>query len=460
MSLITCPLHTAARRFGEALAIDGQGHPMSYIELDGRVSALCHHLQQQGVRAGHHLGYIGKNRLEGILLLYAAMRLGAVFVPLSPRFPEAQQQQLITELRIQWLWHDEASPVECTARPLTLTSGYEPTLWRFDASAPVSMILTSGSSGHPKAAMHHTLNHLAAAEGSQDRTPLAKGDRWLLSLPLFHIGGLAILWRCLGCGATVVLPDSPDPAEALANQALTHLSLVATQLKRILDREQGTELLGSLKVLLLGGGPIPAPLLEALKSLPLKALTSYGMTEMGSQITTGPANAEGLSGFPLAGRQVRIEEGIIQVRGESRFLGYYRDGNLETPFDHEGWFSTKDRGQWVGEQLKVLGRADNMFISGGENVQPEAIEAVLKRCEGVEEAVVVPVPDEEFGLLPVAVVKGDWDEAALNRRVMKKLPRFMRPRRYLPWSPALETGSLKVSRARVMEWVTRLDKKD
>ncbi|SHI21547.1 AMP-binding protein [Ferrimonas marina] len=451
MSLITCPLHTAARRFGAAIAVDGPQGPLSYIELDGRVSALCHHLQRQGVKPGHHVGYLAENRVEAIELLYACMRLGAVFVPLSTRFPEAQLAQLVAELDIQWLWQPEGDAK--LAPGLDLTPGYEAVLWRFDASQPVTLLLTSGSSGHPKAAMHHTLQHLAAAEGSQDQTPLALGDRWLLSLPLYHVGGLAILWRCLGCGATLVLPEHKDPALCLASQHPTHLSLVATQLKRLLDQPEGLTLLANLKVLLLGGGAIAPNLLEPLANLPLRALTSYGMTEMGSQITTGPANSQGLSGFPLAGRQVRLKEDQIEVRGDCRFLGYYRNGTLTRPFDDDGWFATRDRGQWVGEQLKVLGRVDNMFVSGGENVQPEAIEAVLNRCDGVEEAVVVAVEDAEFGHLPVAVVRGQWQAEVLNKRVMKKLPRFMRPRHYLAWPDTLHSAGLKVARQAVVEWV-------
>ncbi|GAA4886343.1 o-succinylbenzoate--CoA ligase [Ferrimonas pelagia] len=451
MTTITCPLHTAARRFGDAIAIEGQGHRLSYIELDGRISALCEHLSAQGVKASHHVGYIGANRLEAIELLYAAMRLGAVFVPLSPRFVPEQQQALIRSLDLQWLWQE--GDLACAAKPLDLSPGYTEALWRFDASRGVSLILTSGSSGQPKAAMHNTLNHLAAGEGSQDQAPLSIGDRWLLSLPLYHIGGLAILWRCLTCGATAVLPDSEALADNLVQQKITHLSLVATQLKRLL--EQQPQSLNGLKTLLLGGGPIPQSLLDGLKPYSLNALTSYGMTEMGSQICTGPANSQGLSGFPLAGRQIRINKGLIEVNGDSRFIGYYQQGRLTTPFDQDGWFATRDLGQFIGEQIKVIGRADNMFISGGENVQPETIEAVLKRCEGVEEVIVVPVDDAEFGQLPVAVVKGDWQAAALEKRVMKKLPRFMRPRRYLSWPAHLSTGELKISRATISNWLAK-----
>jgi O-succinylbenzoic acid--CoA ligase len=154
---------------------------------------------------------------------------------------------------------------------------------------------------------------------------------------------------------------------------------------------------------------------------------------------------------------VRIVDEVIEVRGDCRFLGYYAGGKVDKPFDEDGWFVTRDRGRWVGEQLQILGRIDNMFISGGENVQPEAIESVLIKCSGIEEVIVVPVEDLEFGFLPVAVVKGDWTEEALDKRVRKKLPRFMRPRAYLTWPETLKAKGLKVSRVDVAAYVGGLD---
>ncbi|MBY5994175.1 o-succinylbenzoate--CoA ligase [Ferrimonas balearica] len=455
MTRIVCPLHSAARRWGDALALCGPEGQLTYEALDGRVTALTHHLSAQGVRPGEHLGYLGSNRQEAVLLLFAALRLGAVFVPISPRFPDDQRDRLIQELDIRWCWSESTPPTG--VRALTLVSGQGAEAWQVDTERPLTLVLTSGSSGHPKAAMHNLQQHLAAAEGSHDQTPLARGDRWLLSLPLFHIGGMAILFRCLTCGATMVLPHKTDLASNLQSQKITHLSLVTTQLMRLLERKDAEQVLASVTTLLLGGGPIPSQLLARLKPYPLKVLTSYGMTEMGSQITTGPANDQGLSGYPLAGRQVRIEAGLIEVRGDCRFMGYYANGALSQPFDADGWFATRDLGVFVGEQLKVLGRADNMFISGGENVQPEAIEAVLKRCDGVEEAVVVPVADTEFGQLPVAVVKGSWQPELWEKRLLKKLPRFMRPRRYLPWPSDGHHGGLKVSRKAMAEYVSRVD---
>ncbi|QIZ78186.1 o-succinylbenzoate--CoA ligase [Ferrimonas lipolytica] len=450
MAMILCPLQSAARRWGEAIAIDGQAQQLNYAQLDSRVTGLCNDLRKQQVQNGDHVGYCGANQIEAIVLMYACFRLGAVFIPLSTRFPPEQQQQLIDQLNIKFIFADHST--FNNVKPLTILENEGERLWQLDTDLPATMVLTSGSSGTPKAAVHSLLQQLAAAEGSFDQTPLVAGDRWLLSLPMYHIGGLAILFRCLLSGATAVLPDNKAAEACLQPQQITHVSMVATQAQRLIAKDDATSILGTVKVILLGGGAIPTRLAEQLAQFPLRALTSYGMTEMGSQITTGPANIQGLAGFPLAGRQIEIIDGIIHVKGECLFMGYYLNGKIEAATDAEGWFATRDRGQWISEQLKILGRADNMFISGGENVQPEAIEAVISRCEGVEQVIVAPVDDSEFGQLPVAIIKGDYDQATVEKRLNKKLARFMRPRRFLAWPSDHSSNGIKVNRQALIRY--------
>ncbi|WP_298443140.1 o-succinylbenzoate--CoA ligase [uncultured Ferrimonas sp.] len=453
MALILCPLQSAARRWGDAIAIDGHGQQLSYMQLDSRVTGLCNDLRKQGVNSGDHVGYCADNKVEAVVLMYACFRLNAVFIPLSTRFPAAQLQQLLEQLNIRFLYHDDAAINGITSLQLPQNDGEQ--LWRFDASVPATMVLTSGSSGQPKAAVHNLLQQMAAAEGSFDQTPLTVGDRWLLSLPLYHIGGMAILFRCLLSGATAVLPQHKAAEDCLAPQQISHVSMVATQAQRLLAKSDTSERVASLRVVLLGGGAIPAQLADLFATYSqLRALTSYGMTEMGSQITTGVANNQGLAGFPLAGRQIRINEDsdVIEVKGDCLFMGYYQRGQLQQPFDRDGWFATNDRGQWIGEQLKIIGRADNMFISGGENVQPEAIEAVISHCNGVKQVIVVPIDDSEFGQLPVAIVAGDYDQVALEKRLNKKLARFMRPRQFLRWPNNNDNTGIKVNRQAMMRY--------
>ncbi|SDJ88614.1 2-succinylbenzoyl-CoA synthetase [Ferrimonas sediminum] len=455
MALVPCLAAEGAARFPDRVAIDHAGTAISYRELHQRVTDLTTSLKSQGVGHGTHLAAIDNTSLTLILLQLSCIRLGAVFAPISPRFPEQQRQQLLLQIDASVIWTAQGKypgGLPALTLPNTAPAATIDSTPLSDDQAAVSLILTSGSSGFPKAAMHSLANHLASASGSARCIPLQAGDRWLASLPMFHIGGLAILFRCLGAGATLVLPRQRDLLDTLREQPVTHLSLVATQLARILGADDSSSLMDGLKVLLLGGGPMPASLLSQLDTHPVQAFTSYGLTEMASQVTTGPANACGLSGQLLPQRQLRIRQGIVEVRGATRFMGYYQQGQLQTPFDDDGWFHTKDRGRWTQGQLEILGRADNMFISGGENVQPEEIEAALKQHPQIQDALVFPEANPEFGYLPVAVLHCRETLPApsdLDQFLAPRLARFKRPRRYLNWPSGLSQYGLKVSRLSV-----------
>ena len=129
-----------------------------------------------------------------------------------------------------------------------------------------------------------------------------------------------------------------------------------------------------LRELLLGGAAIPQPLVNRLSAMGLVPKVSYGLSEMGSQVCTGQPTGAGVVGLPLPGREVCIRQGEICVRGETLFAGYFKDGALALPLDQDGWFHTRDKGHLTtGGELVVEGRLDNLFISGGENIQPETV---------------------------------------------------------------------------------------
>ena len=183
---------------------------------------------------------------------------------------------------------------------------------------------------------------------------------------------------------------------------------------------------------------------------------------MASQVTTTPpgASPEELhtSGQVLRGREVSISgEGEILVRGETLFAGYVEGGKLDLPLDTDGWFHTGDLGELdENGSLHVLGRRDNLFISGGENIQPEEIEEVLCRLDSIDEAVVVPVPDPEFGHRPVAFVRtagnGPGD---LAPKLREFLPGFKIPTAFHPWPGNTHRG-IKPDRNTLRERAQRL----
>jgi O-succinylbenzoic acid--CoA ligase len=326
---------------------------------------------------------------------------------------------------------------------------------------PSTIIFTSGSTGVPKAALHTFGNHYYSALGTNTNSALAQGDRWLHSLPLYHVGGLSILFRCLLARAAVALPDPVQPlGEAIADLGATHVSLVPTQLLRLL---RGGAALDGVEAVLLGGGPIPAFLVDEALARGLPIHTSYGLTEMASQVTTTPpgASSEELytAGRVLPHREVSVSgKGEILVRGDTLFAGYVDGERVDRPLDTDGWFHTGDLGGLDEDgYLRVRGRVDNMFVSGGENVQPEEIEEALCRLEDVEEVVVVPVEDEEFGARPVAFVSmpgGEPDPVALSRALGASLARFKIPVSFHAWPDDHE--GMKVDRTAFGERARRL----
>jgi O-succinylbenzoic acid--CoA ligase len=388
-----------------------------------------------------------------VALILAVIRAGHVACPVSDRLPQKGVPRLLERAACTALISDDDELLRSAGTDLHTTKP-EPLLEVARQRAqpadiplerPATIIFTSGSTGTPKAALHSFGNHYYNALGSNANIALRQGDRWLHSLPLYHVGGLSILFRCLLAGATVALPrQGTSIGDAIARFGATHVSLVATQLLRLL-RENAE--LAALKTILMGGGPVPAPLVDDAVSRGLPIQTSYGLTEMASQVTTTPpgASLETLrtAGRVLPDRQVSIsEEGEILVRGATLFTGYVDGEKSHLPLDADGWFHTGDLGE-LDEYgyLRVLGRQDNLFISGGENIQPEEIEEALHRLDGVDEAVVVPVPDPEFDHRPVAFVRTeDSTIAHLAPELEKVLPRFKIPIAFHPWPEETRPG--------------------
>jgi O-succinylbenzoic acid--CoA ligase len=181
--------------------------------------------------------------------------------------------------------------------------------------------------------------------------------------------------------------------------------------------------------------------------------TTYGLTEMASQVTTTAPNATQselrTAGRVLPGRELMIGSGDeILVRGETLFLGYYHTDHLDRPLDDAGWFATGDRGALTSEGfLTVTGRCDQMFISGGENIFPEEIEQALLGLSSILQSIVVAVPDAEFGQRPVAFVQStEFQPTEWRRQLAEQLPGFKIPKLFLPWPESTASTSLKPSR--------------
>jgi len=309
------------------------------------------------------------------------------------------------------------------------------------------IIATSGSEGQPRAVLLGNAQLDAAAAGANARLGLRAGDLWLNCLPLQHIGGLSILWRCARAGAGVLLHDgfaAEQVAADLADHPVTHISLVPAMLARLLDI--GTRPPASLRVVLIGGAALSRQLYDKASAAGWPLVVSYGMSETAALIAAhapddGPWH-EGLAGRPLPGHELRIgNDGRISICGPQVMLGY-ADGS---GVDRAGWLTTGDLGAIDADgRLSVLGRADDMLISGGCNVHPQEIEACLAACPGVDDVAVTGSPDPVWGDLVVALVVGPVEPGELFEHARQHLPTAAQPRRFqrLERLPRNATGKL------------------
>jgi O-succinylbenzoic acid--CoA ligase len=299
-------------------------------------------------------------------------------------------------------------------------------------------------------------NVAAAVESSQKRIGNSAADRWLLCLPLSHVAGLSIVWRSLAAGGCVVLHAGFDPvavAGDLRSGRANMVSLVPTMLRRILHADPAP--LAGIDVVLLGGAPAEPELITRAASAGLPVLQTYGMTETCSQVATvAPGetrSALGTVGRPLDGFSVTIRGdddrapdpgaiGEIVVDGPAVSPGYLGEAPRHGPH------RTGDLGYLdPSGRLVVVGRLDDVIITGGENVYPDAVAAVVAALPGVRQCVVFGAPDEEWGEIVMAAVEvDDACDLDLAEAVKEHLHDYEVPKRWLevPRMPLLANGKV------------------
>lgn len=414
MEEVICPISENAKNAPHHPAIIADQRSWSYAELDSSIQSLCHFLKETGIKKHERIAFIAKSHPHTIVLLFALFRLGAIACPLSFRIPNEQ-------IAVQLLHLGASHILEPETLPLNISKQASLSSIHFNDIA--TLLLTSGSSGTPKAASLTFANHYYSALGAILPLQLETTSRWLLSLPLFHVSGLGILFRCFQKGAAVVLSNL-NVSDVISRYQITHLSQVPTQLYRMLQ-EPDLKFTESLKCIILGGAPLSLDLMQRAECNHLPVLPTYGMTEMSSMIT--------LSGKVLPFREMKIaKDGEIWVRGKTLFKGYW-DPTSQTLIknaDNE-WFPTKDLGQLTTSgDLEIIGRKDRQFVSGGENIQPEEIEKALCAIPGIRQASVVPTHDAEFGKRPVAFIDDTTAFHTLHtirEALQSMLPSFKHP---------------------------------
>lgn len=462
-------LSLRAQRQSDATALVFEGHSHSYAALSVRADSIASTLWHSwGVRPGDRVAWLGLNHADQLALLFALARIGAMLLPLNFRLAPAEWDTLVSACGPGHLVHDADFADAAAAlgarhaiavHELASLAGGTDRAAPDHASAQATALLvaTSGTTSRPKIAMHTQDNLLANMRIAADVQRMAPHDRVLTVLPLFHVGGLCIqTLPALFAGAQVVLHPRFTPEatfEALAEHRPTLTLQVPATMKALVEHARWpSAALASLRAVWAGSSLLPAPLIEAFHSRGVPVCNVYGATETGPfSIALPPEQAfdhVGSCGWPAPGVEVRLDQGEVWLRADNVVHRYWPG---QPARDAEGWFHTGDLATVAADgSYRIVGRAKDLIISGGENIHPAEIEAPLSEHPDVLECCAFGVPDAAWGeAVAVAVVLRPGARVAddsLREHLAARLARFKLPRHWLRLEALPKTALGKVQR--------------
>jgi len=458
-----------------ALEFDSQ--TWTYSALNTWVESIAAYLESCGVNRGARVAIHLSNQPVYVALIHALARLGAIAVPLNTRLTETelnwqmeQSQSNFLICESEHIKHPKRILVpEVLSTPQPDSTPLRPSP---ELDSVQGIFFTSGTTGSPKGAMLTLGNHYSSALASAERLPVKKNDRWLLTMPLYHIGGLSIVFRAAIYGIEIVLHSGFDVDavhHALTEENITHVSLVPTMLHRLLEKYPNFAPSPSLRVILLGGAGAPQNLLEKALKLNLPIALTYGLTEATSQVATSTPEQThakpGSVGKPLNGTTASIVDesgkslpngkvGEILVGGKTVMIGYLDSERPDRSLLHTGDIGYLDS----DGDLWVLTRRTDLIVSGGENIYPEEVERALTNHPAVSEACVVGMPDPEWGqsVAAAVVLREPCDGESLLQFLRGQLAGYKVPRKIVFVESLPHTASGKLKRAEVAIGVQRL----
>ncbi|MGH0036729.1 MAG: o-succinylbenzoate--CoA ligase [Myxococcota bacterium] len=485
-----------AKATPEREALRCEGRSISYAALDRGARRAGRALCRAGVEAGERVAVAVAPGPHALELLHGLSYARAVLLPLNLRLTAAELEYQLRDCgatRVVVEGDDAGAGAAREAASRVGAALHELAelhrgVWddgddgddgrlarRIDAASPFAILYTSGTSGRPKGATLSYANFRASAVGSAQLLGVRSDDLWLACMPLFHVGGLSIATRSVLAGTSMLLHRRFDPAAVardLDREGVTLVSLVASMLARVLDARGDAGPPPQLRAALLGGGPTPPSLIERARKAGFPVAPTYGLTEATSQVATRPPDARGEpldAGLqPLPGLRVQVVDasgrplapgavGEVRVQGPTVMGGYWGRPDESARALAGGWLHTGDLGALDADgRLRIVDRRSDLIVSGGENVYPAEVEAVLMTHPGVAEAAVVGEPDPVYGRRPVAciVVRPGgplWGEgpegthAALVAHCRDRLARYKVPVRFerVESLPRTATGKLR-----------------
>jgi fatty-acyl-CoA synthase len=481
-------------------AIVFAGREISYAAMAADVRLAVRRLVRLGLREGDVVAFLGCNHPENLVLLFACARIGAILLPLNWRLAAPEHARVLADAAVRaiiveagfvdhaeslrailpgvlWLaleagvsgwssWQD-VEPAVAPARRLETDS----------KSDPVLLCYTSGSTGAPKGVVLTQEALLCNALNSTHMHDLTSGDRILTTLPLYHVGGLNILTLpALHAGATVELHPRFDPNEtfdAIERRRITLTVLVPAQLTLMMEHPRWPQAdLSSLRVISTGSTIVSSSFVRRVNARGPLLIQVYGSTET-SPIATylrvrDAERKAGSAGLPALHCDIRIVDadgcdlppgsnGEILVRGANVMRGYWNQSEQTAHALEGGWYHSGDIGHFDAEgYLYVVARKNDMIISGGENIYPAEIEAVLEECPAIAEVSVVGRPDERWGETVVAavVLKSGivMSEAEVLALLAGRIARYKQPRevRFVAALPRSAIGKVKKQELRAL----------
>ena len=440
---------------------EGQSRAVSYGELAAQAEGIAQGLRARGLPIGDRVAVLATNSVRQVATLLGIMRAGLIAVPINIKFPRALIHDVLIDSGAQLVFHDTARQSVVPAGYQTVALDGQPWLdfqapgaspaWRPAPQAPALMLYTSGSTGRPKGVLLSHEGQLWTVRARQKQTPL-DAERALIAAPLYHMNALALSLLVLACRATaVLLPQftASSYIRAISEHRCTWLTAVPPMIAMMLrERELLAESdLSSVRAVRMGSAPVSPSLLAQLHNLlpSARVINAYGTTE-GGPVVFGP-HPQGVPtpalsvGYPQPGVDIRLLAGpddppgvgVLAMRSPGLMLGYHQRPDLPPPFTEDGFFITGDVFQRDEQGFYTfVGRRDDMFVCGGENIHPGDVERMLERHPAVQQACVVPISDDIKGAKPVAFVVTrsgqQLDEDTLKRYALENAPVYQHPR--------------------------------
>ncbi|MCC6829313.1 MAG: AMP-binding protein [Novosphingobium sp.] len=454
---------TSFAAHADKVFIEDEGRHWTYREIETVAGRLASRLAALGLAPGERLLVQTDKSVETLILYFACVRAGAIYLPLNTDYTEAELAYFVADAEPVLAVCREASTAVfariggdgLAVRTLAqlfadLPEAQAPPVPR-EADDIAAILYTSGTTGKPKGAMLSNRNLASNGEVLIDYWRFSSDDRLIHALPIFHVHGLFVAVHCaLFSGATMIFLAKFDPATVIGHMAHASVLMgVPTFYTRLLADPAFTRAVaGPMRLFVAGSAPLSADTFRAFEERTgHRVLERYGMTETG-MLTSNPYDGErraGSVGLPLPGVELRIAEfesgrelaqgevGIVEVRGANIFRGYWRNPEkTASEFRPDGYFITGDMGLIEPDgYVQLVGREKDLIITGGLNVYPAEVEAVLDDRADIAEAAVIGVPHADFGEAVVAVVRpaGDaFDKDAVRAALRAQLAAFKVPK--------------------------------